>query len=253
MGWSVKRRIIYLSIVLVFTLLVAGVFWYRTRPAPSCFDNKQNQDELDTDCGGPCARVCSFEVKPAKEVWSRLFEIDGGRYDEVTFIKNPNRRYAARQLSYRVKIFDANDVLITTKTGETFLNPGESFFIYNSRLDVGNREPRRAAFEITDGPIWQRVDVKLPEPKVTYKSFVNQPTPLLVARVENDSLQTLTDLQIVAVLSDEDQNALAVSSTLMEKLEPGESREVAFTWPKTLAAEPTSFNFYPHLDLAKVL
>ena len=252
MNWAVKQRVFYLLLVVAFFAVIAGGFWYQIRPAPSCQDGKQNQSEIGVDCGGPCARVCSFEVKPAKEVWSRVFKIDDSRYDAVTFLKNPNRNLAARQLGYRIKIFDAQDVLITTKTGEAFLNPNESFFVYNSRLDVGNREPKRASFEITDGPVWQRVEAKLPIPKVTYKNFVNQPTPLLVAQVANDSLQTITDLQIVAVLSDEDQNALAVSSTLVEKLEQGESREVAFTWPKALSVDPTFFNFYPHLDLAKV-
>lgn len=251
-GWSTKRRLFYLGLILLVLIIFAGFLWLRSQPAPSCFDNKNNQGELDTDCGGPCARVCPFEVKPAREIWSRLFKIDDNRYDAVTLLRNPNNRYSARQLGYRIKVFDYNDVLISTKTGEVFLNPGEDLYIYNGRLDVGNREPKRALFEIVSGPIWQRVDPSTISPQIIYKSFVNQPTPLLVAEVKNDSLATITDLQVVAVLSDAEENAIAISSTLVEKLLPQETREIVFTWPKTLTTEPTFFDFHPHFDLVRV-
>lgn len=252
MHWAVKQRLFYLLLVLAFFALIAGAVWYRVQPPPSCEDGKQNQNELDVDCGGSCARVCPFEVKPVREIWSRVFKIDENRYDTVTFLKNPNRIHAARQLGYRIKVFDSNDILITTKVGEAFLNPAESLYLYSSRLDTGNAVPRRVSFEVTEGPIWQRIENFPRLPRVTFKSFTNQPTPLLVAEVENDSLKTISDLQIIAVLSDEVENALAVSSTLIDQLAPAEKREIAFTWGKSLPVDPTFFNFYPHLDLSKV-
>lgn len=252
MQWSVKRRLIYLGLVIVFFALIGAGLWYRYQPAASCSDNKKNQNELGVDCGGPCARVCSFEVRPVQDVWSRLFNIDDTRWDEVTLVKNPNRDYAARDLGYRIRVFDINDVLVTTREGKIFLNPGESFFIYQGRLEIGNRVPKRASFEITSGPVWQRLDRgAVVYPKVTYKSFTSGPTPLLVATIENESLKTLSDVSVSAVLSDADENALAVSSTLVEKLEPREKQEVVFTWPRYFTVEPTFFDFYPHFDPAR--
>ncbi len=252
MAWSVGRRLFYLGLVVLFFAAIGAIIYSGTRAAPSCSDNKQNQSELDIDCGGPCARVCPFEVKPLTTVWSRIFNLENGRYDVATFLKNPNRVHATRQLQYRVRLFDRSGILVTTREAEAFVNPGESLFLYNTRLDVGNRTPERVVFEITGGPVWQRVE-RTPVPlKAKFKSFTNTPSPLLVANLENSSLTDLSDVQVVAVLSDEEENALAISSTLVEKLAKGEEREISFTWPKSLPVEPTFFDFYPHYDLAKV-
>ena len=130
MDWSVKRRLTYLLIVFAVIILAGILVWIWQRPEPSCEDGKRNQGEYDVDCGGPCARVCAFEVRPVREVWSRIFQVDDTRYDQVTLIKNPNSGYAARQLRYRVRVFDASDVLLTTREGTVFLNPQEEFFLF---------------------------------------------------------------------------------------------------------------------------
>lgn len=249
MGWSVKRRLTYLAIVLLTLLTCGAILWYSRLPEPSCSDGKKNQDELDIDCGGVCARVCPFEVKPVRELWSRLFQIDRNRYDQVTFIRNPNREFAARNLKYRVRIFDANDILVTTRTGEIYLNPGESLPLYHTRLELGNRTPRRAIFEITEQPVWQRRSAGEIDLKVTYKSFINEPAPALTAEVQNNSLNDLRDITVVGMLADEEENIIAVSSTLVEYLNKGEKKEIVFTWPRALPVEPTFRYFYPHFEL----
>lgn len=251
MDWSVKRRLTYLLVVLAVIILAGALVWFWQKPEPSCDDGKRNQGEYDVDCGGPCARVCAFEVRPVREVWSRIFQTDDNRYDQVTLLKNPNLGYIARQLHYRVRVFDASDVLLTTREGTAFLNPAEELFIYHGRLEVGERTPRRASFEIMDGPVWQRLSAELPSLRVTFRSFAADP-PILTAEIVNDSLVTLTDVTVVAVLSDEEQNALAVSSTLVESLSRGERRELAFTWPKRLPIPPSFFDFYTHFDPARL-
>lgn len=250
MNWGVRGRLLYLTLVLAVLALVALGIWYRTRPAPSCFDGKLNQGELETDCGGSCARVCPFETKPLKEVWSRIFAGAPGRYDVATFLKNPNPRHAARSFAYRLKLFDRAGILVTTQESEAFANPGESFFLYSPRLEVGNRLPERVVFEIVDGPVWQRLEPASLDLKIAFKSFTNTPSPLLLAEAENASLSDLRDIQVVTVLSDEEQNALAVSATLIDKLEKGRRQEISFTWPVSLPREPVFFDFYPHFDWA---
>lgn len=250
LAWSAQRRLVYLLLVLTVLLVSVGVFWYTRQPAPTCSDGKLNQDELDVDCGGVCARVCPFEVKPVRELWSRIFKLEGGRYDEVTFVRNPNREFAARNFGYRVRIFDENDVLLTTRIGTAYLNPGESLPLFHTRLEVGSRTPRRAVFEITDEPVWQRRSAsEAPELKVNYKNFVNEPTPALTAEVVNDSLADLRDITVVGMLADEEGNVIAVSSTLIERLDKGEKKEIVFTWPRPLPVVPTFNYFYPHYEL----
>lgn len=249
MEWSVKRRLMYLGLVVLVIIALGGLVWWRVQPPPSCTDGKQNQNELGTDCGGVCTNVCPFEVKPLKEVWSRVFPIGPERFDAATLLRNPNPRHAARRFSYRLRILDGNGVLLTTQEGSAFANPGEDVFLYQNRLAVGKRVPARVIFEFTDEPVWQRINQTPPVLKLSYQSFTDAPTPLLVAEIENQSLVDLRDIQVVAVLSDEGGNALAISSTLVEQLDRGAKREVVFTWPTALAVPPTFFDFYPHLEI----
>jgi hypothetical protein len=250
MSWSVRRRIIYLLITLAIIGIVAFGVWYYYKPAPSCFDGIRNQDELGVDCGGLCPQVCPSETVDARVVWSRVFKVDEGIYDTAVYLENPNPHHGIKSLPYLIRIFDQNNILITTIDGHTFLNPKEQFVIFHSKLEVGKRVPARAIFEFTDTPVWQKVSRQQPALSINKKDFTNTPRPSLVATIHNESLENVKDLVVVATVSDDEQNVMAVSSTLVDTLDQGETKEIVFTWPKSFAAAPVAFDFYPHLDLS---
>ena len=63
-SWSKKRQIIYLALVVGFFIFVTTVFlFFLLYETPTCFDGKQNQEEIGIDCGGPCVRLCVFQVE----------------------------------------------------------------------------------------------------------------------------------------------------------------------------------------------
>src|SRR6185436_141032 len=198
----------------LLVLVVGGALAYSYyKPLPSCFDGRLNGDELGVDCGGKCPTVCPIEIQPVRVVWSRVFKLDDGKYDTATLLENPNPRHGVRTLPYSVRVLDQDNVLVAVRSGTTFLNPKEQFVVFTSRLDVGVRIPVRAVFQLADTPLWQRVETAGPKLTTVTSSFTNLPQPRLLATIKNESLQSLATIEVVAVLSDVDDNAIAVSST----------------------------------------
>lgn len=251
-GWSTQRRLVYFSIISALLIGLGITFFLVAKPAPSCTDGKKNQDELGIDCGGGCSRVCPQEIKDLKVVWTRIFKVDDGRYDAATLIENPNRSHGVKELKYNTRVLDANNLLISIRAGNIFLNPGETYLVYDNRLTVGNRVPARANFIIDEAPVWQKVERATPPLKMVVKTFTNTPTPQLVVAATNPTLQELSNITITALLSNKQQNALAVSSTLVEALPAESTQEIFFTWPQPLAEDPVFFDFYPHFDVARL-
>jgi hypothetical protein len=251
LSWSLRRRLVYLGLVTLASLVMVAVVYLFAKPVPSCFDGLQNQDELGVDCGGACAKVCPLELKPIRVLWSRIFNPSTGRYDLATLVENPNSRYAARSFNYSVKVLDENNLLITTRRGQAFLNPGETMVIYDPKLEVGQRVPYRTSFSL-DSPVWQRLDGPGPVLQVKDQTITfTSPGARLNATVVNESSQVFRNVQVVAVVSGSDENALAVSSTLVERLEPGQSSDLVFLWTKAFSNTPALVDFYPHFDYAQ--
>ncbi len=253
-SWSARRRLLYLLAAVLLIVAVLAIILIYYRPQPSCFDGIQNQAELGIDCGGPCALVCELEVQAPKVIWTRIFKVSADRYDAATLIENPNRGHSLASLKYFLRVLDDDNILITLREGEVFLNPGERFIVFDHRLAVGSRLPARAIFVPgePEPPVWQRVDKESPKLAIARQSFTNLPSPRLVAVVRNDSFVDLANIQIVVALSNQEYNAIGISSTLIENLGRGEAREIAYTWPEPFADEPVLFDFYPHFDLRQV-
>jgi hypothetical protein len=230
---------------------MGAALYYYYKPAPSCKDGAKNQDELGIDCGGSCPQVCPVEIQDPRVLWSRVLEVGEGKYDSAVFIENPNPRHGIKQLDYTLRIVDKDNILIGDVAGQTFLNPKEQLVIFTSRLNVGLRVPARVIFEIANPPIWQKIEKPMPKLTVVKKGFTNAPrSSQFIASITNDSLESLKNVEVVVVLSDIDGNAMAISSTFMETLDPGETKELSFTWPESLAQEPTTIDLYPHFNLS---
>ena len=250
LSWSVKRRLLYLFLTLVLLGAIGAALYVYYKPIASCQDGIKNQDELGIDCGGSCLQVCPTEIQDLRVVWSRVLKVGEGKYDSAVFVENPNPRHGIKQLNYSLRVVDRDNILIADIPGQILLNPKEQLIIFNSRLNVGLRVPARVIFEITDPPVWQKIERPIPKLTMIKKGFINTPRPQFLVSITNESLDGLKDIEVIVVLSDLDGNAIAVSSTFVETLDPGETRELSFTWPEPLAEEPTTIDLYPHFDLS---
>lgn len=251
-SWNRRRQIRYFLIVLAFIVSVVGGFYWYTKPAPSCFDGKLNQNERGVDCGGVCLKVCSADIIPLQTVWIRPFEIIPGSYSVIGLFENHNRDLGVDRLSYTVRLLNDLGATIATRSGETFVNPQEKFVIFESALSTSGQKPVRAFIEFDQNQSWATPKIDRPILAVVRKEISNGDKPLLHAVVTNTSVYDLDSVVVPVVLSGNDSNVFTGSATLVESLPRGVTKDVYFTWPTTWPYLPAVMDFYPRVNTFRI-
>lgn len=246
LSWRARRQFVYFAI---FAVIVGLFLWWAIEkiiPDATCFDGRQNQEEEGIDCGGPCDKKCVGNVREPVIIWARAIKTEKGVYDVASLIENSNLFTGAKIFEYRFKLYDDKNVLIAVRAGETFINPGERFVIFETNIITRERIPSRAVIELPDynNIDWERIEKEKPKLLVIKKDLFEGEIPRLEARIRNSSLFPIEDIYAVGVIYDEDENVRAISSTKIDFIN-GESEHVTtFTWPKSFDFIPTSIEVF---------
>lgn len=254
MTWALKRQIFYVTILVLFISFLAFLIIYpKLNKAPTCFDGKQNGDELGIDCGGSCVNACFSQVDDVSILWSRAFKVIPGRYNAVAYIVNHNKNIAAKKVNYRFRFADKDNLYIGKREGSTFIPPGGNFVVFEPGIDIGNSIPVYSTFEFTEVPVWLQVpETKISQLKVNISNIELKDVdtlPKLSALIKNDSLFTIPDVGVIAVLYDANRNAISTSRTYLNKLLPLQGSDINFTWPEPLPGVVVEREIIPMYDI----
>lgn len=254
MTWALKRQIFYIGVLVLFILVFGFLIISPSfRKAPTCTDGKQNGNETGIDCGGSCARACISQVDQIYVLWARAFKVVPGRYNAVAYLSNHNKDTAVEKISYRFRFADGNNIYIGKREGTTFIPPAGNFAVFEPAIDIGNSIPVYTTFEFTQAPLWLQVpQVKLDQLKVLISNIrlTDETTsPRLSATVKNNSLFTIPNVNIVAILYDSSGNAVSASRTYLDALAPLEISDINFTWPEPFSAAVVAKEIIPIYDI----
>ncbi|MEK7574742.1 MAG: hypothetical protein AAB511_00745 [Patescibacteria group bacterium] len=240
-SWSTKRQFIYVSIVLsVFIIFLALPTFFIVYKAPSCTDGKQNQNELGTDCGGPCSVLCRASALDLIVHWQRAFKVKDGIYNVLAYVENPNLDSGVNSISYIFKLYDKDNVLIYERRGQTFVPPKKIFGIFESNIITGTRVPATVFFEFSQPPVWTKEYRKDGPIAITGQVLSGQDSmPRLSAILENRSFEPMYNTEVVAVIYGPDGNAVGASRTIVDSVEKGASTNLTFTWPEPFSGLAT--------------
>lgn len=255
-SWSRRRKNIILLIVLSFLVFVialpAFLFFYR---APSCSDNKQNGDETGVDCGGSCELLCSAESLPIiMKGDPRVIRISGepasglSSYVAVAYVENPNVTAEVYKAGYTFKIYGSTNALIPVKIieGTTFVPKNSLFAVFEGPFQLPDAPPLRATFEWGPDLSWRRDTRPLPALNVINSRLSHASTsPRLEADLINGSLETLSNIDIAALILNAEGTIIGASKTYVNSLSVGEGVEIVFNWPAPFASEPASTEILP--------
>lgn len=247
LSWTSKRQLGLFLMFLGVVLVVAVSLWFFLTQ-PTCFDGERNQGEENIDCGGPCS-PCIGVTKDLITVWTKFFKLRDGKYDAAALVENPNLFLGLTTLKYRFKLYDENNILIAVRAGETFINPGEKYVIFESAIDTGFRVPKRAFIEFTSVSNWKRVEDERPKLVVSKKVFTNEPFPRLTMEVSNSSFFSVRNIYAAVLLLDKDKGVKGVSTTKIDFIEGEGTRQVVFTWPDSFFEEPESSEIFLRPDI----
>ncbi len=242
MTWAFKRQALYVFILILFiSAFTFFIISSSLNKAPSCVDNKQNGTETGIDCGGSCARACTSQVDEVSILWARSFRVVPGRYNAVAYLENHNKNTAIDKISYRFRFADANNVYIGKREGTTFVPTAGKFAIFESGIDIGNSIPVYTTFEFTQTPQWTTIPqekINQLQVSVSNISLTSEDTsPELSATIKNVSFFSIPEMNVIAILYDENRNAVSASSTYLENMTGGESRDINFTWPEPFSGK----------------
>ncbi len=226
--WATRRKLLYASFAMLLLIGAIVPLVWRTYPAPSCSDGKQNQGEQGIDCGGPCTRICSATTDPLRVVWTRPFTVSPGVASAAALVLNPNAKVGADSVAYRLRLYDDQNILIAERQGKTIVPANSQFPIFEGGIPVGNRSPSRAFLEFMEEPNW-RLWGEAPALTLKNQQFMQSPSSL-EADVVNPAVDTVRNVRAYAVIFDVGGNAIGASKTLIDRIPGGGATHAVFTW-----------------------
>lgn len=244
MSWASRRQLQYFSGFVLFIALIVFVFLAPTIfKKATCTDGKQNGGETGVDCGGVCTRMCEADITAPAVLWSRAFNVIDSNYNLVAFVENRNKTSAVYEASYEFRIYDINNKLLGRREGKTFIPPNQQFAVLESRFDAGQGEVKSVSFDFVGDIIWVKKAPTLQTLPIRISNITidnNEDTPSLSATINNDSIYDIPEFDVVAILYDQDHNAINASKTHKAKLANNTSVPVIFTWPEALPLVPVT-------------
>lgn len=240
-------------IIFLVTVPPIGFYiWKSQQHPPSCADNVRNQNEHGVDCGGICQIACFFEVEAKPVVqWSRSYLVTKGIYNLVAYVQNPNVNYISKPAHYIFRVYDENNVLLGSREGVVALPTTKLFPIFEPTIDVGERIPQRVTFEFTEPLVWLEYAGERPELLVSDQLLTREnEAPKLTAKITNKTLATFRNVEVVAIVYDNEGNGFMASRTFIDKIGDRGSTEVVFTWPEPFTASSSKIEVIPKLAIS---
>jgi hypothetical protein len=229
--------------MLVIALIVFAFIYPMIFKKSTCNDGKQNGEETGIDCGGKCQIVCKEDTVAPVIIWSRAFKVIGNNYNLVAYVENRNKSAAAYQASYEFRVYDINNKFIGRKEGKTFIPPNQPFAVLETRFNSGEAELKTVSFDFTSNITWVKKSPVLTTLPIRVSNIVmdnNEDTPTLKAIINNDSIYDLPEFDVVAILYDQENNAINASKTHKDGLNNNSNTNVFFTWPEPLEGFPVT-------------
>ncbi len=197
------KQFIYGIFYLAFFAVIGFGFYFSNKPAPTCFDNRQNQKETGIDCGGECPSCEIKHLAPLVASPVTLFANEG-KTSALFEVRNTNQRYGAQQFPYTLTLFDNSNRAIFIATTTSFIYPTEIKYIVNVGLDLGGDVPVRG--EVVLGPTaWKTApDFFIPrlETRSLKAEFNSQNHRVIISGLllNNNSFQ-ISSAKIVGILT----------------------------------------------------
>lgn len=245
MDWAARKRAKYFIVISVIGIAVAAVFILPiiNRPA-TCNDNKQNNTEAGVDCGGSCRYLCASQTSLPQILWTRALPSASKRVALVTYLKNQNKTAGVQAAKYKFTVYDSKGKVIAIKEGETQIPANGNIAIFAGPIDIGERKVQSTLFEWTTPLYFSSISEKAIISNietVDTKLELSSTTTSLKATLRNTTRLAYSKTPVVAILYDNDDNALLASRTILDELVSEDKAEVFFSW-----------NILPIKDIARI-
>lgn len=229
------KQLLYTIFYLVlWTGIGALIYYVFLVPAPSCFDNKQNQGEEGIDCGGPCEKICIPESVRTIELLNpvKLFWLDSNHVNLLATIQNGNPGFAASHFTYQFLVFNKSDMLVKTLSGDSFIYSDEVKQIPLLNVELSRQSVSRVEF-VSKNINWMKTNefgkpnIKL----VSQTARIDKNQIIVEGKITNMDSVALDHAEIVALFQSEIGPLAGVSKTELSTVGPNQTVDFTILHP----------------------
>jgi len=253
MSWAAGRRFIILliigAVVVAFLAVVSVATFYK---APSCSDNKQNQDETGIDCGGSCAYLCTEQKQPPTVLFTKAIQNGDGRVDVIAKVENKNADAAAKNVRYKITLYGPDQSLIQEMTGTLDLPPSMSVPVFVPNIPSGKQTVVNAFLDIDESSLqWFYIssDTRVVPTISNIKQIGTISEPRIEAVLTNTSVSILSNVKAVVLVRNDKGDVIAASSTIILTIPAQGQATATFTWNNEFPDVPASIEVIPIVPL----
>ncbi len=249
----VIKQIIYgAGYLALLALIVFVVYYIWFKPAPTCFDNIQNGNEIGIDCGGACPSCEIKSLVSLDDSWIKYFPAET-QTAIVAKINNANLRWGADSFNYALDIYGSDGNKIKTISGNSFIYSGEIKYLFTlAEIDAKNISDIKISFSDVR---WKQ-DTDFPRPAIQTRGIetaIDQSANAVIVSgfVANNNAFNLSKLRIIGILSDSKGVPLSASKTELENAPAFTETQFKINFPKnvSLATPPRQISYTFSRDL----
>jgi hypothetical protein len=238
---AIKQILYGAGYLLVLFLIISGIYLIWLKPAPSCFDGRQNQGELGVDCGGPC-QPCEIQtLTPLQISWLKNFPVDKNTIIAAE-IKNPNLNWGAENFSYTFRLYDIYDNEIYTLTKKSFIYSGEVKFIVEPNVNVEMAQIGNIAMSFSS--INWKPQAEFPRPETQLRGLKTESGPPI--RISglflNNNPYGLSRANVLGFIYNQKGDLISASKTELGKTGAFEESSFQITFPQNISPKIVDSN-----------
>lgn len=170
-----------------------------------------------------------------------MFPVIDGIYTAVAYIENQNETFYVPSVQFEITLHDQSGSIIARSSEQTVVQPNGITPIFVPFIETGEIVPTDVSFRFVDEP--QFVATKESQTFTIVDVVIETPDigqPEVHAMVTNTGSRIVKDVDFVVIIYDEDGVAVAASRTFEEDMQPGESRNLHYTWVQPFSLRQVS-------------
>lgn len=231
-----KQIIFGLVFVVIIGLVGWGIYSAFLKPAPTCFDNTQNQGETGVDCGGPCVPCELKSLKPIQvdSGWPKAFYTTASSSGIIAEIYNSNPDWAAKSFDYQFNIKDQFGNILKTINGTSFVYGGELKYLIEPSVDIPVGQITSSDLSISN-PQWvASTDYPKPDVEIQGVQTGKSDSVFVSGKVVNRSEIDFPHASVYALVYNKDGNFIAASKTIVDDVLKFSSKDFKVSFAKNL-------------------
>ncbi|MGM0482873.1 MAG: hypothetical protein ACQEP6_03365 [Patescibacteria group bacterium] len=215
--WSARRQAIIIGSFMVVVFLIGAVILTRVFLITP-------EEEPSPEEG----------YQEPKVFWSKTFQVSGDLHGAVAHFYNFEGNLRSPKAVYRFTFFNKEGEVIKTREGETFFEPGESFYVFENDLYF-EEKPEWTTLS------WEEVEWEKEERTLEEKGYSVDvadieladlgSTPRLEARVVNTGSLHIPSVEAVVLIYDEYENTVSASRATLDPIRFDKEARLSLSWP----------------------